>query len=70
MIYIEISQFSPYIHCVQVRNIFSAVFDRALELHKAVEESSEDTNSTAFQERVKKGNDTYIRYSTTIGEYR
>ena len=35
--------------------IVSAVFDGALELHKKVEESAEDTNSSAFQERVKKG---------------
>lgn len=33
----------------------SAVFDRALDLHKTVEDSSEDTNSPAFQEKVKKG---------------
>jgi hypothetical protein len=34
---------------------FSAIFDRALDLHKKVEESTEDTNSPAFQEKVKKG---------------
>jgi hypothetical protein len=34
---------------------YSAIFDRALDLHKKVEESTEDTISPAFQEKVKKG---------------